>query len=191
MIFGDLSKVTKDQLTKIKKQLQEFKKSPEFKNATPEQIQVIETAINSINDALVDKGGFFGGLSDSITEYEEAVKKVKEAQDELNKALETGDEVAIEKAKKKKNAAENTQANAKANVEKSRDKAISNITAVADAMKQLGSAEFNLSNFGSAVGGLVDALSESGSKIGGLIAPFFLFLMNLGKTVESNLVKTL
>lgn len=39
MIFGDLSKVTKDQLTKIKKQLQEFKKSSEFKNATPEQIQ--------------------------------------------------------------------------------------------------------------------------------------------------------
>lgn len=181
MIFGDLSKVTKDQLTKIKKQLQEFKKSPEFKNATPEQIQVIETAINSINDALVDKGGFFGGLSDSLTEYEEAVKKVKEAQDELNKALETGDEVAIEKAKKKKNAAENTQANAQTNVEKSRDKAISNITAVADAMKQLGSAEFNLSNFGSAVGGLVDALSESGSKIGGIIAAILSLLDEFGK----------
>lgn len=181
MIFGDLSKVTKDQLTKIKKQLQEFKKSPEFKNATPEQIQVIETAINSINDALVDKGGFFGGLSNSLTEYEDAVNKVKEAQEELNKALETGDEVAIEKAQKKKNAAENTQANAQTNVEKSRDKAISNITAVADAMKQLGSAEFNLSSFGSAVGGLVDALSESGSKIGGIIAAILSLLDEFGK----------
>lgn len=181
MIFGDLSKVTKDQLTKIKKQLQEFKKSPEFKNATPEQIQVIETAINSINDALVDKGGFFGGLSNSLTEYEDAVNKVKEAQEELNKALEAGDEVAIEKAQKKKNAAENTQANAQTNVEKSRDKAISNITAVADAMKQLGSAEFNLSSFGSAVGGLVDALSESGSKIGGIIAAILSLLDEFGK----------
>lgn len=181
MIFGDLSKVTKDQLTKIKKQLQEFKKSPEFKNATPEQIQVIETAINSINDALVDKGGFFGGLSNSLTEYEDAVNKVKEAQEELNKALEAGDEVAIEKAQKKKNAAENTQANAQANVEKSRDKAISNITAVADAMQQLGSAEFNLSSFGSAVGGLVDALSESGSKIGGIIAAILSLLDEFGK----------
>lgn len=181
MIFGDLSKVTKDQLTKIKKQLQEFKKSPEFKNATPEQIQVIETAINSINDALVDKGGFFGGLSNSLTEYEDAVNKVKEAQEELNKALEAGDEVAIEKAQKKKNAAENTQANAQTNVEKSRDKAISNITAVADAMQQLGSAEFNLSSFGSAVGGLVDALSESGSKIGGIIAAILSLLDEFGK----------
>lgn len=140
---------------------------------------------------LFDKGGFFGGLSDSITEYEEAVKKVKEAQDELNKALETGDEVAIEKAKKKKNAAENTQANAKANVEKSRDKAISNITAVADAMKQLGSAEFNLSNFGSAVGGLVDALSESGSKIGGIIAAILSLLDEFGKDGGVEFGKTL
>lgn len=181
MIFGSISKATKEQLTKIKKQLQEFKKSPEFKNATPEQIQVIETAINSINDALVDKGGFFGGLSNSLTEYEDAVNKVKEAQEELNKALESGDEVAIEKAQKKKNAAENTQANAQTNVEKSRDKAISNITAVADAMKQLGSAEFNLSSFGSAVGGLVDALSESGSKIGGIIAAILSLLDEFGK----------
>lgn len=181
MIFGSISKATKEQLTKIKKQLQEFKKSPEFKNATPEQIQVIETAINSINDALVDKGGFFGGLSNSLTEYEDAVNKVKEAQEELNKALETGDEVAIEKAQKKKNAAENTQANAQTNVEKSRDKAISNITAVAHAMKQLGSAEFNLSSFGSAVGGLVDALSESGSKIGGIIAAILSLLDEFGK----------
>ena len=181
MIFGSISKATKEQLTKIKKQLQEFKKSPEFKNATPEQIQVIETAINSINDTLVDKGGFFGGLSNSLTEYEDVVNKVKEAQEELNKALESGDEVAIEKAQKKKNAAENTLANAQTNVEKSRDKAISNITAVADAMKQLGSAEFNLSSFGSAVGGLVDALSESGSKIGGIIAAILSLLDEFGK----------
>lgn len=77
MIFGDLSKVTKDQLTKIKKQLQEFKKSSEFKNATPEQIQVIETAINSINDTLVDKGGFFGGMADSMKELADATEQLK------------------------------------------------------------------------------------------------------------------
>ena len=181
MIFGDLTKVTKDQLNKIKKQLQEFKKSPEFQNATPEQIQVIETAINSINDALVDKGGFFGGLANSLTEYEGTVYKVKEAQEELEKALKSGDEAAIEKAKKKKSAAEQNQANAQTNVEKSKDKAISNITAVANAMTQLGSAEFSLSSFGSAVGGLVDALSESGSKIGGIIAAILSLLDEFGK----------
>ena len=181
MIFGDLSKVTKDQLTKIKKQLQEFKKSSEFKNATPEQIQVIETAINSINDTLVDKGGFFGGMADSMKELADATEQLKKAEEELVEANKKGTDAEKEEAQKKVNKAQNTQVNAQTNVEKSRDKAISNITAVADAMQQLGSAEFNLSSFGSAVGGLVDALSESGSRIGGIIAAVLSLLDEFGK----------
>lgn len=59
VVFGDMSKVAKKQLQQVKKQLQDFKKSPEFKNATPEQIKVMEEALNNINNALVDKGGFF------------------------------------------------------------------------------------------------------------------------------------
>ncbi len=170
MIFGDMSKVTKKQLQQVKKQLQEFKRSPEFKISTPEQIKVIEEALNNINTALVDKGGFFGGLTDSLTEYEGTVYKVKEAQEELEKALKSGDEVAIEKAKKKKNAAEQNQANAQANVEKSKDKAISNITAVSNAIVQLGKENVSLSDIGNTVGTLVDALSSSGTKIGGIIS---------------------
>ncbi|MFS3119282.1 hypothetical protein [Bacteroides xylanisolvens] len=181
MIFGSISKATKEQLTKIKKQLQEFKKSPEFKNATPEQIQVIETAINSINDTLVDKGGFFGGMADSMKELADATEQLKKAEEELVEANKKGTDAEKEEAQKKVNKAQNTQVNAQTNVEKSRDKAISNITAVADAMKQLGSAEFNLSSFGSAVGGLVDALSESGSKIGGIIAAILSLLDEFGK----------
>ena len=68
MVFGDLSKITKEQLTKIKAQIQEFKDSDDFKDATPEQIQVIEGAINSINSAMVDKGGIFGGMTESLKE---------------------------------------------------------------------------------------------------------------------------
>lgn len=170
VVFGDMSKVAKKQLQQVKKQLQEFKKSPEFKTSTPEQIKVIEEALNNINTALVDKGGFFGGLTDSLTEYKGTVYKVKEAQEELEKALKSGDEVAIEKAKKKKNAAEQNQANAQANVEKSKDKAISNITAVSNAIVQLGKENVSLSDIGNTVGTLVDALSSSGTKIGGIIS---------------------
>ena len=170
VVFGDMSKVTKKQLQQVKKQLQEFKRSPEFKTSTPEQIKVIEEALNNINTALVDKGGFFGGLTDSLTEYEGTVYKVKEAQEELEKALKSGDEVAIEKAKKKKNAAEQNQANAQANVEKSKDKAISNITAISNAIVQLGKENVSLSDIGNTVGALVDALSSSGTKIGGIIS---------------------
>ena len=181
VIFGDLSKITKDQLTKVKAQLNEFKKSSEFKNATPDQIKVIEEAVDNINNALIDKSGFFGGLGDSLTEYEQAVAKVTEAQTELNKALESGDEVAIEKAREKKNAAELNQLNAQVNAEKSRDKAISNINAVADAMTRLSDGSASLSEVGNIVGNLVGAFAESGSKIGGTIGAILSIIDQIGE----------
>ena len=181
VIFGDLSKITKDQLTKVKAQLNEFKKSSEFKNATPDQIKVIEEAVDNINNALIDKSGFFGGLGDSLTEYEQAVVKVTEAQTELNKALESGDEVAIEKAREKKNAAELNQLNAQVNAEKSRDKAISNINAVADAMTRLSDGSASLSEVGNIVGNLVDAFAESGSKIGEIIGAILSIIDQIGE----------
>lgn len=181
VIFGDLSKITKDQLTKVKAQLNEFKKSSEFKNATPDQIKVIEEAVDNINNALIDKSGFFGGLGDSLTEYEQAVVKVTEAQTELNKALESGDEVAIEKAREKKNAAELNQLNAQVNAEKSRDKAMSNISAVADAMTRLSDGSASLSEVGNIVGNLVDAFAESGSKIGGIIGAILSIIDQIGE----------
>jgi tape measure domain-containing protein len=181
VIFGDLSKITKDQLTKVKAQLNEFKESSEFKNATPDQIKVIEEAVDNINNALIDKSGFFGGLGDSLTEYEQAVVKVTEAQTELNKALESGDEVAIEKAREKKNAAELNQLNAQVNAEKSRNKAISNINAVADAMTRLSDGSASLSEVGNIVGNLVNAFAESGSKIGGTIGAILSIIDQIGE----------
>lgn len=181
VIFGDLSKITKDQLTKVKAQLNEFKKSSEFENATPDQIKVIEEAVDNINNALIDKSGFFGGLGDSLTEYEQAVVKVTEAQTELNKALESGDEVAIEKAREKKNAAELNQLNAHVNAEKSRDKAISNINAVADAITRLSDGSASLSEVGNIVGNLVDSFAESGSKIGGTIGAILSIIDQIGE----------
>lgn len=181
VIFGDMSKVTKKQLQEVKKQLVDFKKSPEFKNATPEQIKVIEEAVTNINNALVDKSGFFGGLGESLDEYKLKVEEAKKAQEEYDQALKSGNNALIEKATKTKNSANANLVNAETKVEKSRDKTIGNITAVANAMTQLGSAEFSLSSFGSAVGGLVDALSSSGSKIGGIIAAILSLLDEFGK----------
>lgn len=177
MIFGDLSKVTKDQLTNIKRQLQEFKKSSEFQNATPEQIQVIEGAINSINNAMVDKGGFFGGMIDSVKELKIATEELKKAEEELAEANKKGTNAEKEEAQKKVNQAKNRQQNAQTNVEKSNDKTIQNLTAVGDAIAQLGSsAEMSLSSFGNAAANIVDAFTEAGSKIGGLIGAIFSIL---------------
>lgn len=170
VVFGDVSKITKKQLQEVKKQLAELKKSPEFKNATPEQIKVIEEAVNNINNALVDKGGFFGGLGESLDEYKQKVEEAKKAQEEYDKALKTGNNALIEKATTNKNAADKNLINAQTNVEKSKDKAVSNINAVSNAIVQLGKENISLTDIGNTVGTLVDTLSQSGSKIGGIIS---------------------
>lgn len=192
MVFGDLSKVTKDQLTNIKKQLQEFKKFPEFQNATPEQIQVIEGAINSINDAMVDKGGFFGGMVDSIKELKIATEELKKAEEELAEANRKGTEAEKEEARKKVNQAKNRQQNAETNVTRSSDKTIDNITRVGSAIAQLGSdAEMSLSSFGNAAGNIVDAFTEAGSKIGGIVGAIFSILEGVQKQGLDGFVKNI
>lgn len=192
MVFGDLSKVTKDQLTNIKKQLQEFKKSPEFQNATPEQIQVIESAINSINDAMVDKGGFFGGMVDSIKELKIATEELKKAEEELAEANKEGTEAEKEEAQRKVNKARQKEQNAETNVTRSSDKTIDNITKVGSAIAQLGSdAEMSLSSFGNAAANIVDAFTEAGSKIGGLIGAIFSILEGIQKQGLDGFVKNI
>lgn len=192
MVFGDLSKVTKDQLTNIKKQLQEFKKSPEFQNATPEQIQVIEGAINSINDAMVDKGGFFGGMTDSIKELKIATEELKKAEEELAEANKKGTEAEKEEAQRKVNKARQKEQNAETNVTRSSDKTIDNITRVGSAIAQLGSdAEMSLSSFGNAAANIVDAFTEAGSKIGGLIGAIFSILEGIQKQGLDGFVKNI
>ena len=181
-IFGDMANVTKSQLLNVKNQLIAFKNSPEFKkNSNPEQIKVIEDALNNINSAITDKSGFFGGLASSMKEYKKAVDELKQSQQEYNKSVELGDEIAQKSALEKRNTAEKNLLSAQNNVEKSKDKAVDNITAVANAMTRLGEAKASISDVGNAVGSLVDALSKSGSKIGGIIASVLSMLDMIGK----------
>lgn len=173
VVFGNLDRVTKQELQKVKKQIIAFRNSPEFKkSATPEQIKVIEEAIGKIDEEVINKGGLFGNLTESIRDYSEAVGELTEAQKAYDEAVKKYgiDSAEAETARTNKNKAEAKVRNTENNLETSKNKAISNLTAVADAMNQLGDANLSLTSFGSAVGSLVDVLSESGSKIGGIIA---------------------
>lgn len=184
VIFGNLDKVTKKELQKVKRQIVSFRNSPEFKkNATPEQIQVIEEAIGKIDSEVIEKGGLFGNLTESIREYSEAVDELTAAQRDYDEAVRQygADSAEAEVARKKRNKAEAGERNAGNNLEASKDKAVRNITAVADAMNTLGEADMSLSSFGSAVGSLVDTLSASESKIGGIIAAILAILEQIGQ----------
>lgn len=184
VIFGNLDKVAKKELQKVKRQIVSFRNSPEFKkSATPEQMQVIEEAIGKIDSEVIEKGGLFGNLTESIREYSEAVDELTAAQRDYDEAVRQygADSAEAEAARKKRNKAEAGERNAGNNLEASKDKAVRNITAVADAMNTLGEADMSLSSFGSAVGSLVDTLSASGSKIGGIIAAILAILDQIGQ----------
>lgn len=109
-----------------------------------------------------------------------AQEELTKAQDEYNMSLESGTHAEQEVAKKKLNTASQNVTNAKTNVDKSSKKAIDNITGVTNAIAQLGEADVSLSSFGDSVGSLVDVLSESGSKIGGIIAAILAILDQIG-----------
>lgn len=184
VVFGNLDKVAKKELQKVKRQIVSFRNSPEFKkSATPEQMQVIEEAIGKIDSEVIEKGGLFGNLTESIREYSEAVDELTAAQRDYDEAVRQygADSAEAEAARKKRNKAEAGERNAGNNLEASKDKAVRNITAVADAMNTLGEADMSLSSFGSAVGSLVDTLSASGSKIGGIIVAILAILDQIGQ----------
>lgn len=184
VVFGNLDKVAKKELQKVKRQIVSFRNSPEFKkSATPEQMQVIEEAIGKIDSEVIEKGGLFGNLTESIREYSEAVDELTAAQRDYDEAVRQygADSAEAEAARKKRNKAEAGERNAGNNLEASKDKAVRNITAVADAMNTLGEADMSLSSFGSAVGSLVDTLSAFGSKIGGIIAAILAILDQIGQ----------
>lgn len=170
LVFGDLSKVSKKELDKVNVQLKKLRKSSEYQNMAVEQKKVIDEALDSIRSAIIDKGGILGDLPGQLDNLRKAQEELEKAQDEYNDSLKNGTLAEQEAAKKKQNTAEQNVVNAKANANKSSQKAIDNITGVTNAITQLGEADMSLSEFGNAVGSLVDALSQSGSRIGGIIA---------------------
>lgn len=184
VVFGNLDRVTKQELQKVKKQIVAFRNSPEFKkNATPEQIKVIEEAIGKIDEEVINKGGLFGNLTESIRDYSEAVGELTEAQKAYDEAVKKYgiDSAEAETARKNKNNAEAKVRNTEGNLETSKDKAVKNLTAVADAMNQLGDADLSLTSFGSAVGSLVDVLSQSGEAVGSIIAGVLAIFDQIGQ----------
>jgi hypothetical protein len=183
MVFGDLSKETKKQLQDVRRQLQAFKSSPEFKrNATPEQMKVVENAMDAINGALVDKGGIFGGMKDSLADLKKSAEELAEAEKELTEANKSGTDAQKEEAQAKVNNAQAKLQNSQTNVKKSADATTAHLEAVGDAMSALGDkTQMSLSNIGDVVSTLVAAFSDSGSKIAGIIASIFAILDGIQK----------
>lgn len=170
VVFGNLETITKKKLQEVKKQLLDFTNSKEYKNMSPEQIKIIQDAINNIDKAVSSKDGFFGGLGDAMATYKKAVKDATEAQKELDDALKSGNQEEIEKAQKNKNNADGKLQNAKNGLKNSSDTTTDHLIGIANAMSKLGSAsKMTLTEMGQVAGSVVDLFAKAGSKIGGII----------------------
>ena len=170
LIFGDLDRVSKKLLEQVKQQLKELKNSNEYKNMAVDQKKVVDEALNNIQSTIIDKGGLLGNLPEQLDELRVAQEKLNEAQEEYNKSLQTGTKAEQEEALKKRNIAEQGVQNAQVNVIKSTDKTKQNLITLANTITQLGSSsEMSLSQIGGLASGLIDTLTEAGSKIGGIV----------------------
>lgn len=181
LIFGDLDKVSKESLNKVKQQLREFKNSDEYKNMAVDQKKVVDEALSNIQSTLIDKGGLLADLSEQLSELAKAQEELSQAQEEYNEAMRSGTDEQKEAATKKLNDAQKRQQNAQVNVQKSTDKTTSNLVTLSNVITQLGSnSEISLSQVGDLAGNIVDIFAEESEKLGGIIGAAFSLLDAIG-----------
>lgn len=177
LIFGDLDKVSKESLNKVKQQLRDFKNSEEYKNMAVDQKKVVDEALSNIQSTLIDKGGLLADLPEQLSELAKAQEELSQAQEEYNEAMKNGTDAQKEAATKKLNDAQKRQQNAQTNVQKSTDKTTSNLIALSNVITQLGSnSEMSLSQVGSLAGNIVDIFADESEKLGGIIGAAFSLL---------------
>lgn len=181
LIFGDLDKVSKESLNKVKQQLRDFKNSEEYKNMAVDQKKVVDEALSNIQSTLIDKGGLLADLPEQLSELVKAQEELSQAQEEYNEAMRSGTDEQKEAATKKLNDAQKRQQNAQVNVQKSTDKTTSNLVTLSNVITQLGSnSEISLSQVGDLAGNIVDIFAEESEKLGGIIGAAFSLLDAIG-----------
>lgn len=181
LIFGDLDKVSKKSLNKVKQQLRDLKNSEEYKNMAVDQKKVIDEALSNIQSTLIDKGGLLADLPEQLSELAKAQEELSQAQEEYNEAMRSGTDEQKEAATKKLNDAQKRQQNAQVNVQKSTDKTTSNLVTLSNVITQLGSnSEISLSQVGDLAGNIVDIFAEESEKLGGIIGAAFSLLDAIG-----------
>lgn len=180
LIFGNLDKVAKQELQKLRAQLEQFRQSPEYKNMAIDECKVLDEALNEIQQNIIEKGGLLGNLPEQLQVLAEAQNELEKAQSEYNKSLILGTEAEKEAALKKRNQAQANVVNAQANVNAAADLTGQRFSKVTDSMIRLSEARSDLSQLGNSIGTLIDAFSDADSKIGGIVGSIIGVLEQLG-----------
>lgn len=182
VIFGNLSNYTKKELEIVKRQLETFRKSQEYRNADPANKETVDRALADIQSAINEQGGLFGGLASSMSEYKDALAELEEAQKQYEEALRSNDEAVIESARKVLNAAQGKAVTAKANVKDNTDKTADRLIRLSGVITELGSSsEMSLSQMGGLAESVGSLFGKLGEKIGGIIGAILTLLDQIGQ----------
>ena len=183
VVFGNLETYTKDVLVKVRKQLKEYLKLNR-KNMDVKQIKTVSEAVNKLNNAIANQAGLFGGVKEATEELTDAQNNLYDAQIALTFAREWYGEESQQAAdaQQRLNEATDEFENAGQGVNHAWGVAFDKIVAISNAVAPIGkNAEASLTEVGNAIGGVVTALSKSGSKAGSIIAAIFSLLDSLGE----------
>ena len=196
VIFGNLSGYTKKELEKVKTQLETFRKSQEYKDAGLADKEAVDKALADIQSAINEKGGLFGGLASSISDYRTALAELEDAQKKYEEALRSNDEAVMESARKVLNAAQGKVVTTRANVNENGRRTVERVNGLTDAILRLGtSSEMTLSELGSLTSSVGSLFGEMGEKVGGIVGAALSVLDAVGtqgvKGFTENLNKTL
>ena len=181
-VFGNLSNYTKKQLEAVRRQLETFRKSQEYRDADPANKEAVDRALSGIQSAINEKGGLFGGLASSMDDYRQALDELAEAQDRYRESLQSNDDAVIEAARTALNAAQGKAVTAKANVTDNADRTSRKLIGLSNAITQLGSdSEMSLSQMGGLAESVGSLFGKMGEKIGGIIGAILSLLDQIGE----------
>ncbi len=142
VIFGNLEGVSKKRLKEVKKQMDKYLQSPQFKKLSPANQKVLTDAFSQIRTELNEKGGIFQGLIESTQEYHTALDELKTATEEYDEAVRQfgEDSKEAQEALRKKNTAERRANNAGGDVKDSLDKTIDKVKKISDMAQAMSTA---------------------------------------------------
>ena len=182
VIFGNLSDYTKKELETVRKQLETFRQSQEYRDAAPADKEAVDRALADIRSAIGEQGGLFGGLTSSIGEYRDALAGLEEAQRQYEEALRSNDEAVIESARKVLSAAQGKAVTARANVRDNAGRTADRLVRLSGVITQLGSdSEMSVSQLGGLVESVGGLFGKMGERIGGIVGAALSMLDQIGE----------
>ena len=188
-VFGDLDRVSTKTLQSLRNKLQDYIKAE--KNLSPDAVKAVVEAIEKIDEKLTERNPF-SALKSSFTELRVTSIALKKAQDEYNRAVESGTDAEKKNAEATLNAARNAKQKALVDATNALQSATGRMkeyigiaTALSEMLESFGvEIPPELSGFIEGISGALDGLESIDlTKPTSIITGFFKTVTGIGKAI--------